>query len=511
MSRRARSLGVLVATICLSAPPLSPVRAIGASTTRPNVTSGTDESDQPAGTVTWKRCGGRLQCSTLPVPVDYADPTGETLDLALVRRRADDREHRIGTLVVNFGGPGDAGTETLRQTVEFLPAPVRRYFDILSFDPRGVGSSRPVTCIDDATFERAWSEDPTPNGAGDLPGFYDGTRSSVDLVGECVARNGDWLARLGSRNVARDLDRIREAVGDERLTYLGYSYGTLLGALYAQEFPDRVRAMVLDSAVNLSTTMSQDRHDNTAGFEAALGKFLEWCADHETCAFHSDGDPRGALEGLRARFEQGVRIDGDADRTVGVAEFYTALVAALYSRDEWSFLAEALQAAAEDQDGSTLLLLSDLYAGRREDGTYSNFQQVLGIIVCDDDDEPLVAFDEFRAAYEALSAQYPFFGPLFGSGPAGCDPRLPRPRPDELTGDVRVDGTPPVLVIGTTRDPATPYAGAQDLQQRIAGARLLTVDNTGHGSYATGNRCVDRIVDSYLVSGEAPRRDRRCG
>jgi pimeloyl-ACP methyl ester carboxylesterase len=488
--------------------------ALAGTTAIVGVTVGTAAADSepaPESSLDWKRCGGGYQCAALPVPVDYSAPDGATLDLALTRRRADDQAHKLGTLVVNYGGPGDPGTETLRFSADFMPAAVRRSFDILSFDPRGVGASNPVTCVDDATFEQAWSEDPTPNGPGDLPGFYDGTSSSVDLVAECVGRNGDYLARLGTRNGARDLDRIREAVGDDELTYVGYSYGTLLGALYAQEFPHNIRAMVLDSAVDISSTMTEEQRDNTAGFEGALDEFLADCADDDTCAFRSGGDPRAALERLRARFEQGVRIDGgDGERTVGASEFYVALVAALYSREDWPFLADALQAAAKDDDGSTLLLFSDLYAGRRDDGTYSNFKQVLGLIVCADDDEPLVSFDEFRATYDALSAQYPFFGPLFGSGPAGCDARLPQPHDDELVGDVRVTDSPPVLVVGTTRDPATPYAGAQDLQERLEGSRLLTVDNTGHGSYATGNRCVDRIVDRYLVSGDPPKHDRRC-
>jgi len=459
----------------------------------------------------WKRCARSLQCTTLAVPVDYAAADGETLDLALIRRRADEPANRVGTLIVNYGGPGDAGTETLRQAVDLMPAAARRSFDVVSFDPRGVGRSRPVRCVDDATFEAAWSEDPTPNGRADLPGFYDGTASSVDLVAECVARNGDWLARLGSRNVARDLDRIRAAVGDENLTFLGYSYGTVLGALYAEQFPHRIRAMVLDSAVDLSSTMTEELRANTAGFESALGEFLDDCAHDGTCAFHSGGDPRAALERLQARFEQGVRIDGgDGARTVGASEFYTALVAALYARDEWPILAEGLRSAAKRDDGATLLLLNDFYVGRRHDGTYSNLQQVLGIIVCADDAEPVVSFDDFRATYLELVAAYPFFGPLFASGPSGCDDRLPKPRADELIGDVHVTDAPPVLVVGATRDPATPFAGAQDLQRRLAGSRLLTVDDTTHGSYATGNRCVDRVVDRYLVSGRPPAHDRRC-
>jgi pimeloyl-ACP methyl ester carboxylesterase len=246
VGRRARTLAALVtvAFLCSSVTGAT-VDASTPATSKPGTPAST-------ATIGWERCGGGFQCASLAVPVDYAAPDGETLDLALTRRRADDRADRIGTLVVNYGGPGDPGTETLRATADLMPAPVRRHFDIVSFDPRGVGASRPVQCVDDATFEAAWQEDPTPNGPGDLPGFYDGSASSVDLVAECITRNGEWLARVGTRNVALDLDRIRAAVGDEQLTFLGYSYGTLLGALYAEEFPDRVRAMVLDSAVDLS-------------------------------------------------------------------------------------------------------------------------------------------------------------------------------------------------------------------------------------------------------------------
>ncbi len=475
-----------------------------------SVTHGTAHATgEPSPRLAWERCGGGIECASLAVPVDHAAPDGEELELELARRPADDRDRRVGTLVVNYGGPGDAGTETLRATADYMPAAIRQHFDILSFDPRGVGGSAPVRCVDDATFEAAWSEDPTPDGIADLRAFYDGTSSSVDLVAECIARHGDWLARVGTRNVARDLELIRAAVGDERLTFLGYSYGTLLGAIYAQEHPDRVRAMVLDAAVDLTSTTAEEQRDSVAGFENALDEFLDDCASDEDCAFHSRGKPRAALEELRARFEQGVRIDAGEGRTVGASEFYVGLVAALYSRAEWPILAAGLQDATIG-DGSTLLLLNDLYAGRRDDGTYSNLQQVIGMVVCADEPEPLVSFDEYRATFEQLTADHPFFGPLFAGGPSGCDPRLPRPRADEQVGDVRVAGTAPVLVVGATRDPATPYVGAKDLRTRIEGARLLTVDDTSHGSYASGNRCVDRIVDRYLVTGEPPARDRRC-
>ncbi len=205
---------------------------------------------------------------------------------------------------------------------------------------------------------------------------------------------------------------------------------------------------------------------------------------------------------LRTRLERGERIPTAQDRPIGSTELYIGLLSALYSRGDWPFLAESLQQAAKKNDGSGLEALSDIYAGRRSNGTYSNFQEALGIIVCDDRPEPLVSFDDFVAMYDEFSRDYPVLGPVLGSGPVGCDPRLRPPRVDERVGDVRVDHVPPLLLIGTTADPATPYAGAQDMQQRIVGSTLLTVDDTQHGGYATGNHCVDKIVGTYLT----PRR-----
>lgn len=458
----------------------------------------------------WRGCGQGFECASLSVPVDYSAPDAAQVDLAVSRRRAGDPAHRIGVLFVNYGGPGDPGSETLRQAASSLPDVVRQRFDVVSFDPRGTGSSRPIDCVDDKTFDRLWDDDITPNSPADLPRFYDGSASSSDLIAGCIARQGRWLAQVGSRNVARDLDRLRAALGESKLNFLGYSYGTVIGALYAQEFPGRIRTMVLDSVVDLSSTPQQQQDGNVRGFEHALNGFLDDCAARTDCPFHSGGDPRTALFELRDRFENGLIVSSADGRGVGVSAFYFGLVAALYSEETWPFLANALSRAARDGDGTDLRRIDDLYTGRRDDGTYNNFQEALGIISCADRPDPRASFEEYRQTFERLSARYPFLGRVFAGGPLGCDPRLPKPARGEDVGDVRTTKAPPILIVGVTHDPATPYAGAVDLRRRLGGSRLLTVESTQHGGFALGLPCVDDAVDRYLLSRTLPPRSMRC-
>jgi len=467
------------------------------------------------GLSAWRSCGKRLQCATLTVPVDYANPDGEQVDLAVSRVRATDRARR-GSLVFNFGGPGDPGSETLPTFASSIPTAVRARYDLVSFDPRGTGKSRPVKCVDNADADRLNAVDPTPNSDADLASFYDGTHEPVDLVAQCVARNGQWLAQVGSRNVARDMDRLRAALGEDTLSYVGFSYGTVIGAVYAQMFPDRVGRMVLDSPVDLSASALQELRGNSDGFEQALDDFLHDCASRDSCAFHEKGDPADALTKLKARFEQGLQLPTvnldtgkRSSKKAGVAAFYTALISALYDKQYgWPALARGLH-DAERGDGSWLLYLADSYNGRRSDGSYDNINEVIGVILCDDREDAIPSLAEYSAEYQRDVTKYPFLGAYVGSTVLGCDPRLPRPAAGEAVGDVHVTGTAPILVVGTTRDPATPYAGANDLAARLAGSRLLTFDSTEHTAY-TKNDCIDTAVDNYLVRGTLPAEGKRC-
>jgi pimeloyl-ACP methyl ester carboxylesterase len=506
MSRRFAPLfvalaGMLTLAFLLSAASMSPASA------RSSVTA--------TGLSTWKDCAQHLQCAVLRVPVDYAQPDGQQVAIAVVRRPATDAAHRLGSLVFNFGGPGDAGTSTLPFFVGAIPAEIRARYDLVSFDPRGTGNSRPVRCVDGKTADTLNAVDPTPNSDADLEKVYNGTNYPVDLAAACVARNGTWLADLGSRNVARDLDRLRAALGDRRLNYLGYSYGTVIGSAYAQMFPDRVGHLVLDSPVDLSATALSELRGDAAGFENALDEFLADCARRPRCEFHSDGDPASALRNLQARFEQGLTLPTHtasgkrSSRRVGVAAFYTALISSLYDKQfGWPDLAQGLY-LADHGDGTVLQSIADSYNGRHDDGTYDNINEVIGIILCDDRDDAVPPLADFVAEYHRDVAAYPFLGSYVGSTVLGCDPRLPRPPVSETLGDVRASGTAPILVVGTTKDPATPYAGAEDLVGRLAGSRLLTFVSTEHTAY-TKSACIDDAVDAYLLRGTLPAVGTRC-
>jgi pimeloyl-ACP methyl ester carboxylesterase len=506
---RAAALAVALLGIAATAG-MRPAAATPTEAPTPALTEARSASTAPP--LAWKRCHKSFECATLMVPVDYTRPDGDHVGIALVRSRALGRNRSHPTLVVNFGGPGDAGTETLPYFVDALPDEIRRAFDIVSFDPRGVGSSKPIRCISAADADTLYAADPTADGAAELPAFYDGTAWPVDLEQGCIDRNGSWLAAVGTRNVARDLDQVRNALGNDTLDFLGFSYGTVIAAVYAQMYPERVGRFVLDSPVNLSVTPEQELIDDANGFEHALDSFLADCAARAKCSEH--GDPTTALRKLQVRFEQGLTLQGDTlaggKRRVAVGDFYTALISALYDKEfGWPDLAAALHDATAHKDGRMLQALADSYNGRRPNGTYDNISQVIGVILCDDRFDATPSFAAFVALHDQLAAAYPFLGGYAGSTPLGCDPRLPRPPVSEQLGDVRVANAPPALVIGTTDDPATPYSGAQDTNERWDGSRLLTFVSTEHTSYLK-SACVDAAVDAYLLRGRLPAAGTRC-
>ena len=452
----------------------------------------------PAAPLSWSPCEEGFSCATLQVPLDEDDPSAGEVDLALTRLPASDPASRIGSLVVNPGGPGASAVDYLQAAWPALPEQVRARFDLVAFDPRGVGRSAPVRCATTAELDRWFALDPSPDDRAELAELE---RGSESLTAGCERESGDLLPHVSTAEAAADLDRVRAAVGDERLTYLGYSYGTSLGAAYLDRFPDRVRAMVLDGALDPTLTWDRLLEGQARGFDAALAAFLDDC-ERSRCAFRQevDGDVGRAFDRLVARVER-APLPGDAARTLGPGELTLAVGAGLYSREHgWPALAEAL-AAAQRGDGSALLALNDSYLDRRPEG-YSNLSESNLAVNCLDRPWP-----RDTAAYTALAERVardaPRFGPAIALSGLPCSdwPVPPVAQPQPVTGE----GAPPVVVIGTTGDPATPYAWSVALADQLESGVLLTVRGDGHTAYREGApACLLAPVDAYLLTATPP-------
>ncbi len=463
--------------------------------------------DVPAGlqryygqTLRWRDCGGDFECSRLLVPVDYAHPDGATLRLSVVRRPADGR--RIGSLVLNPGGPGASGVDYARAADSVVTDTMRRRYDVVGFDPRGVGRSRPVHCLTDPQLDAFLAIDGTPDDAAEERAL---DVTSRRLGQACRARTGALLAHVGTRDAARDLDVLRAALGDRRLTYLGKSYGTYLGAIYAAMFPTHVGRLVLDGVVDPADDTVAIGRAQAAGFQLALGSFVADCLSRPGCPL--SGTRASALDRL-ARFLDDVdRTPLRASRPVTQPLAMVGMAEAMYDPRLWPFLRLALRDAFIG-DGTALLTLADLYADRNDDGHYtSNLMVALYAVNCLDLPETADPAD-----LKVRAADYARVSPIFGAYVAwSALPCRYWPYPAEgKPAPVRATGAPPILVVGTTRDPATPYASAVSLSRELDKARLLTYDGDGHTAYRQGSTCIDRHVDAFLLSSRLPPPGTRC-
>jgi pimeloyl-ACP methyl ester carboxylesterase len=487
----------LLLTACTEAPSSD----AGAPTARPEATPSPAVQPEPEPEpvpLTWSDCGDGFECAELTVPLDRDEPTAGSVELALVRRPAPDPAQRIGSLVVNPGGPGSSAVDFLRRSWEAIPGPVRARFDLVAFDPRGVGASAPVRCVDTTEMDALVALDPTPDDDAELAALEAGSRQ---LAEGCARRSGHLLPHLSTVQVAHDLDLLRASLADAGLTYVGYSYGGSIGAEYLRLFPGRVRAMVLDSPLDPALTWDQVLEGQAVGFDVALAAFLDDC-ERTRCAFRRAvrGDLTAAFDALAERVET-TPLPGDGRRTVGPGELSLGVGAGLYSRSSgWPALARAL-ADAHAGDGAVLLALSDAYLDRTEDG-YENTGEANLAVNCIDRPWPRET-EPYLALAERVRAVAPRFGPAIALSGLGCS--VWPVRATREPAPVRAEGAPPVVVIGVSRDPATPYAWAQAVAGQLASAVLLTVDGDGHTSYrAGGPRCVVDAVDAYLVSLQVP-------
>jgi pimeloyl-ACP methyl ester carboxylesterase len=437
-----------------------------------------------------------FECGRTEVPISYDEPEGATLPLFLVRAVMAGQTDRIGSLMVNPGGPGASGADTAIGLALTLPEDVMRRFDIVGFDPRGVGLSTPVECISDDLKERLVAAEPRPTTDDQIDEVF---ALADEVVDDCEQEYGDALGTFNTVATARDMDRLREALGDEQLTYLGYSYGTTLGSTYAELFPDKVRALVLDAAVDPDTDARTDAEDSAAAFEKGFDAFAENCTGLLAGCPTGD-DPRTFVYDLldQAAATPIPSSEAGETRRATPGVVLTAVQAALYDTDSWPQLAQAL-AAAKGGDSAGLFSLADGYSGRLDDGTYSNLLDANIAINCADSDETFEP-GEIRD----LAAEWGEKYPLFGAGSAvslyTCSvwpgERTPVPERD-------AEGSAPILVVGNTGDPVTPLPGAEDLADDLDSGVLLIWQGNGHTAYPKTD-CITAAVDAYLIELTPP-------
>jgi pimeloyl-ACP methyl ester carboxylesterase len=451
----------------------------------------------------WTGCGDRFECTRVRVPLDYADPTGRTIEISVNRLPARGGR-RTGSLVLNPGGPGASGLDYARAATSVVSGTVRQRFDIVGFDPRGVGESTPVRCLDDKETDTYLAADGSPDTAAEERRLAE---LSEAFGRRCAERSGALLAHVGTRDAARDLDVLRAVLGDAKLTYLGKSYGTYLGATYAELFPSRVGALVLDGALDPSLTNRDFSREQARGFETALRAFVDDCRRRSDCPLPAARDR--ALDRVAALLRAIDRrpLSGDRGRRVTEGLAVIGVLSALYDEQLWPLLRDAL-AEAQGGSGETLLLLADFYTDRDENGHYTNnSNDAIYAVSCLDRPED-GDVDSTRAAAAEFRRVAPRFGTyLAWSGlPCATWPYPAQGPPRRIAAA----GARPILVVGTTRDPATPYAWSRALADQLESGRLLTYDGDGHTAYRRGSACIDRAVDAYLMDGTLPRDGTRC-
>jgi pimeloyl-ACP methyl ester carboxylesterase len=452
----------------------------------------------------WSSCRDSFECATLTVPIDYEDPQAGSIELALLKVPAARPDERQGSLVVNPGGPGAPGTSYAASAELVFRQPLLDHFDIVGFDPRGTGASDPVDCLSDDELDSFLAADPVPDDPAEVTDLVD---SLTEFYQGCVDNSDALIGHVTTVEAARDMDVLRAALGESTLTYLGASYGTKLGATYADLFPTKVGRLVLDGAVDVSLSARDLSLGQAAGFELALRSYVQNCVDETDSCFLGDSVEEG-LSRIKQFLDQ---VDdqplptGDG-RELAVGNAFYGIVAPLYNRDYWFLLSQALTEAF-DGDGSTLMRLSDLYASRGADGYEDNSAEAIYAINCLDDPFSITPA-EVPAQLPDFEQASPTFGDVFAWGLVGCAGI--QVKATEKDADITAAGAAPIVVVGTTRDPATPYEWAVALAGQLESGVLVSRDGDGHTGYNSGNECVDQAIEGYLVDGTVPEDGLEC-
>ncbi|ANS78872.1 putative exported protease [Serinicoccus hydrothermalis] len=455
--------------------------------------------------LTWSSCEGDFECASLTVPVDYEEPDGQTIDLALLRSAASG--DTLGSLVVNPGGPGGSGVDYAKLSGMAVSSEVLEAYDVVGFDPRGVARSAPITCFEDEQMDEFLSSDPSPDDATE----EEASEQLVeDFAQACEERAPDLLGHVSTVEAARDMDVLRAALGDEQLSYLGASYGTFLGTTYAALFPDRVGRMVLDGAIEPDLSGLEMGLGQAEGFERATRAYVEDCVAGGECPLGSDVE--SAMARIPAFLDEldaaPLPVEGDAASVLTEGWGMYGIIVAMYDENAWPVLSQAFEQAFAG-DGTMLMYLANLYASRGSDGSYEgNGMQSIYAVNCLDRPASAEEEDLDSAAVEQQFEEVsPTWGRyLAGEGACGVWPV----QATETVEDYSAPGADPILVIGTTRDPATPYEWAEGLADTLDSGVLLTYDGDGHTAYGRSNECIDDAVDAYLLEGTVPADGTTC-
>ncbi|WP_189916137.1 alpha/beta hydrolase [Kitasatospora xanthocidica] len=453
-----------------------------------------------------------LQCGKLHVPLDYANPATDAIDLALIKYPAAKPSQRVGSLMVNPGGPGGSGIEMVEYGAKDFIGTLHNRFDVIGFDPRGTGQSAPIVCYDDKQHDAAEQED-EPLDPAERKAAH--VKQSTDHAAACQARSGRLLPFVGTRNTARDLDVLRAVVGDKKLNYLGISYGTYLGALYAEEFPKNTGRLVLDGAVDPAQDTLDHGVDQQVGFEKSFERFAADCVENHAAECPLGKDKATAAK-KAADFLDGLHdnpLTAKDGRKLGRDLAWTGTIQMLYGdeKSSWQYLRVGLGMAMQMKRADLLLAFADDYNGRDENGHYSPMEEANGAIGCADAARPAPTPEHAKAAVDRLLAE----APLLSRGVTVDDYSEPGCaywpfKTQEKPHPIRAEGSAPILVVGSTGDPATPYASAESLAKGFANATLLTRVGEGHGAFGKGNTCIDRALEDYLTEGTMPATGTRC-
>lgn len=460
----------------------------------------------------WRDCGAPgFQCATLTAPLDYAEPSAGDVRLAVARKKATGPGKRLGSLLVNPGGPGGSAIGYLQAYAGIgYPADVRARYDMVAVDPRGVARSEPVVCLDGPEMDAYTRTDVTPDDAKETDALVAAYKKFAE---GCGADAPKLLRHVSTVEAARDMDIVRAALGDEKLHYVGASYGTFLGATYAGLFPDRAGRLVLDGAMDPSLPARRLNLEQTEGFDTAFTAFAKDCVRQSDCPLGDAGtSPEQAGKNLKAFFED---LDarpiptGDADgRRLTESLATIGVIAAMYDEAAWQQLRESLTAAMRENDGAGLLVLSDSYYERDADGEYTNLMFANAAVNCLDLAPAFTSPDDVRRALPEFEKASPVFGEGLAWASLNC-----AYWPVEATGEaqrIEAKGAAPIVVVGTTRDPATPYRWAEALAGQLSSARLLTYEGDGHTAYGRGSSCIDSAINTYLLAGTPPKDGKRC-